>query len=375
QLLRRLLHQHHHQLGHGHRSWRPAAGRDPGALCGVQLAGRRQQAEAWLKHGLRSRPSDDPLPFRGEGARRAGEAGFLPALSPNPSPASGRGGLKAKWSHSMLSPYMSPIERLWYYGLRILCALVLLFLILPVLVIVPLSFNSGTFLVYPLQGFSLRWYEDFFMSADWMRSLKNSLIVAPAATLLAMVFGTLAAIGLTRGEFRGKALVMSLLISPMIVPVVIIGVASYLFFAPLGLGNSYLSLILVHAVLGVPFVIITVSATLQGFNHNLVRAAASLGASPLTAFRRVTLPLIAPGVISGALFAFATSFDEVVVTLFLAGPEQATLPRQMFSGIRENLSPTIAAAATLLIGFSILLLLTLEWLRGRSEKLRTSTPE
>ena len=127
----------------------------------------------------------------------------------------------------MLSPYMSPIERLWYYGLRILCGLVLLFLVLPVLVIVPLSFNSGTFLVYPLQGFSLRWYEDFFMSADWMRSLKNSLIIAPAATLLAMVFGTLAAIGLTRGEFRGKALVMSLLISPMI------GVTSYARYAGL----------------------------------------------------------------------------------------------------------------------------------------------
>ncbi|UCJ18270.1 ABC transporter permease [Pseudomonas sp. MM211] len=271
----------------------------------------------------------------------------------------------------MLSPYMSPVERAWYYGLRLLCGLVLLFLVLPILVIVPLSFNSGTFLIYPMQGFSMRWYEDFFGSAGWMRALKNSMIIAPAATVLAMVLGTLAAIGLTRSDFRGKALVMSLLISPMVVPVVIIGVASYLFFAPLGLANGYLSLIVVHAVLGVPFVIITVSATLQGFNYNLVRAAASLGASPITAFRRVTLPLIAPGVISGALFAFATSFDEVVVTLFLAGPQQVTLPRQMFSGIRENLSPTIAAAATLLIGFSILLLLTLEWLRGRSEKLRT----
>jgi putative spermidine/putrescine transport system permease protein len=274
----------------------------------------------------------------------------------------------------MLSPYMSPIERVWYYALRSLCGLVLLFLILPVLVIIPLSFNTSSFLVYPLQGFSLQWYEDFFGSAGWMRALKNSLIIAPAATVIAMLLGTLAAIGLTRGDFRGKALVMSLLISPMVVPVVIVGVASYLFLAPLGMGNSYVSLILVHAVLGVPFVIITVSATLQGFNYNLVRAAASLGASPLTAFRRVTLPLIAPGMISGALFAFATSFDEVVVALFLAGPEQITLPRQMFAGIRENLSPTIAAAATLLIGFSILLLLTLEWLRGRSEKLRTQQP-
>lgn len=291
-------------------------------------------------------------------------------------PEGGERGIRTKHigERVMLSPYMSPVERLWFYSLRILCGLVLLFLVLPVLVIVPLSFNSGTFLVYPLQGFSLRWYADFFQSAEWMRSLTNSMIVAPAATLLAMVFGTLAAIGLTRGEFRGKALVMSLMISPMVVPVVIIGVASYLFFAPLGLGNSYLSLIVVHAVLGVPFVIITVSATLQGFNYNLVRAAASLGAPPLTTFFRVTLPLIAPGVISGALFAFATSFDEVVVTLFLAGPEQATLPRQMFSGIRENLSPTIAAAATLLIGFSVLLLLTLEWLRGRSEKMRTAQP-
>jgi len=275
----------------------------------------------------------------------------------------------------MLSPYMSPIERIWYYSLRTLCGLILLFLILPVLVIIPLSFNSGTFLVYPLQGFSLRWYEEFFTASEWLRALKNSLIIAPAATVLAMTFGTLASIGLARGEFRGKALLMGILISPMVVPVVIVAVASYLFFAPLGLGNSYISLILVHAVLGVPFVIITVTATLQGFNQNLVRAAASLGAPPLTAFFRVTLPLIAPGVISGALFAFATSFDEVVVTLFLAGPEQATIPRQMFSGIRENLSPTIAAAATLLIGFSVVMLLTLEWLRGRSEKLRTQLPE
>ena len=272
----------------------------------------------------------------------------------------------------MLQPYASPVERAWYFGMRGLVGLILAFLFLPILVIVPLSFNADSFLMYPMSGFSLRWYEEFATSPAWRQALMNSLIVSPLATLLAMVLGTLASIGLVRADFPGKALLTAVLISPMVVPVVIIGVASYLFFAPLGLGNSYFSLIVVHAVLGVPFVIITVSATLQGFNHNLVRAAASLGASPLTAFRRVTLPLIAPGVISGALFAFSTSFDEVVVTLFLAGPEQATLPRQMFSGIRENLSPTIAAAATLLIAFSVLLLLTLEWLRGRSEKLRTA---
>ncbi|TDR81369.1 ABC transporter permease [Paludibacterium purpuratum] len=272
----------------------------------------------------------------------------------------------------MLNQTLSPIERAWHYALRVFCALVLLFLLLPVLVIIPLSFNDGTFLVYPLTGFSLRWYQELFSAPEWIRSLKNSLIVAPAATTIAMVLGTLASIGLTRADFRGKSLIMFVLISPMVVPVVIIGVASYLFFAPLGMDNSYLTLILEHAALGVPFVIITVTATLQGYNHNLTRAAASLGAPPLVAFLRITLPMIAPGVISGALFAFATSFDEVVVTLFLAGPEQATLPRQMFSGIRENLSPTIAAAASLLIGFSVLLLLTLEWLRGRMERLQSA---
>ena len=162
------------------------------------------------------------------------------------------------------------------------------------------------------------------------------------------------------------------LISPMVVPVVIVGVGAYLFFAPLGLANSYLGLVLVHAALGVPFVVITVSATLRGFNPNLVRASASLGGNPVYTFFRITLPLIAPGVISGGLFAFAASFDEVVVTLFLAGPDQTTLPRQMFAGIKENISPTIAAAATVLILFSIVLLLTLEWLRGRSEKMRTA---
>jgi putative spermidine/putrescine transport system permease protein len=166
-------------------------------------------------------------------------------------------------------------------------------------------------------------------------------------------------------DFPGKALLTAVLISPMVVPVVIVGVATYLVFAPIGLTGSYLGLIMVHAALGVPFVVTTVSATLQGFDFNLVRAAASLGANPLTTFFKVTLPLVAPGVISGGLFAFGTSFDEVVVTLFLAGPEQTTLPRQMFSGIRENISPTIAAVATLLTIFTTSLMLALEWIRGK----------
>lgn len=267
---------------------------------------------------------------------------------------------------------LTPSERIWRVVHWLLALLVLLFMIVPVLVIVPLSFNDSSFLVYPLSGFSLRWYENFFQSPEWMLGLKNTLIVAPLATAIATVLGTAAALSLYRARFPGKGLLLALLISPMVVPVVILGVAAYLFFAPLGLANNLGLLVVMHAVLGAPFVLITVMATLEGYDTNLGRAAASLGAPPLYAFRKVTLPLIAPGVISGALFAFGTSFDEVVMTLFIAGPDQYTLPRVMFSGIRENLNPTIAAAATLLILFSVVMLLTLEWLRRRAERLRMS---
>ncbi|PMV22665.1 polyamine ABC transporter permease [Pseudomonas sp. FW305-3-2-15-A-LB2] len=269
-----------------------------------------------------------------------------------------------------MNHHSTMIERLWSPIFSVFSFSLLVFLVVPILVIVPLSFNEGSFLSYPLSGFSLRWYQEFLGSQEWMRALRNSLIIAPAATLLATALGTLAAVGLARGEFRGKGLVMAVLISPMIAPVVIIAVALYFFFAQLNLLNSYLGLVLAHAALGVPFVVITVAATLQGYDRNFSRAAASLGAPPLLAFRKVMLPLIAPGVISGALFAFATSFDEVVVTLFLASPAQRTLPMQMFGGIRENLNPTIAAAATLMVGASAVLLLLMEWLRRRNEKLR-----
>jgi putative spermidine/putrescine transport system permease protein len=270
-----------------------------------------------------------------------------------------------------LRPVFPAYAHIWdkagWWAVRALCLGVLLYLLLPILAIIPLSFSSSSFLAYPVPGWSMQWYDNLFTSAEWARAAKNSFIVAPAATLIATVLGTLTAVGLARVSFPGKGLLMALLIAPMVVPVVVVGVACYLFFAPLGLADSYLGLILVHAALGAPFVVTAVLATLQSFNHNLVRASLSLGAGPLTTFFRVTLPVIAPGVISGALFAFATSFDEVVVTLFIAGPEQATLPRQMFTGIRENINPTIAAAATLLILFTTTLMLVLEWLRGRRQ--------
>lgn len=257
---------------------------------------------------------------------------------------------------------------LGWWALRLMAALVLVFLLLPILAIVPLSFSDSTFLAYPIEGWSLRWYREMASAPEWARATRNSFIVAPAATLIATVLGTLAAMGLARSRFPGKELVNSLILLPMVVPVIVVAVGTYLYFARLGLNDSYLGLILAHAALGAPFVVTTVTATLQNFNQNLVRASLSLGASPLETFRRVTLPVIAPGVLSGALFAFATSFDEVVVTLFLAGPDQVTLPRQMFTGIRENISPTIAAVATLLTLFTTALMLTLEWLRGRTRR-------
>ncbi|HLN24580.1 MAG TPA: ABC transporter permease, partial [Patescibacteria group bacterium] len=243
--------------------------------------------------------------------------------------------------------------------------LVLFFLMAPILAIVPLSFSSGNFLTYPLPGLSLRWYEELLTSDKWIPALRNSMIVGTSATTAATILGTLASLGLNRANFPMKPLVMGLLLSPMIVPMIITAVGVYFFFAPLGLTNSYTGLILAHTALASPFVIITVSATLQHFDMTMARAAASLGAPPMTTFFRVILPIILPGVASGALFAFATSFDEVVVALMIAGPEQRTLPREMFSGIRESINPTITAVATVLILTSIVLLCCLEALRRR----------
>ena len=261
-------------------------------------------------------------------------------------------------------------ERVWHYGLWAICILVLGFLILPIVVIVPLSFSAGGLLSFPLPGLSLRWYEEFFTSAPWQLSLRNSLIVASATTIAATLLGTLAALGLTRARLPAQTLLMGLIVSPMVVPLVIVAVGVYFAYAPFGLSGSLIGLTLAHTALATPFVVITVSATLQGFDANQARAGASLGASPAVVFRRIVLPLILPGVISGALFAFVTSFDEVVVALFLTGPAERTLPRQMFTGMRENISPVITAAASLLILLSVLLLTALELLRRRSERLR-----
>ena len=247
---------------------------------------------------------------------------------------------------------------------------VLAFLVAPLIVIVPLSFNAEPYFTFTSKmlslnpdGFSLRWYQDIVNNSQWLEAIGNSVVIALASTALATVLGTLAAIGLARSNMPFRDFIMALLISPLVVPIVIAAAGMYFFYSSIGLSQTHLGIILAHTSLGVPFVVITMTATLSGFDRNLSRAALSLGADPITAFFRVTLPLIAPGMVSGALFAFAASFDEVVTVLFLGGPDQRTIPRQMWSGIREQISPTILAVATLLIIFSSLLLLAVEMLR------------
>lgn len=310
--------------------------------------------------------------------------------------------------------YATPLERVWHYAYPVICGLIFFFLIAPILVIIPLSFNAEPYftftdrmLSFDPEGYSTRWYEslltfgmqnpdatgwafwsDAWNNAHWVRAAKNSIIIGVFSTLLATVLGTLAALGLSRPEMPFRRAIMAILISPMIVPLIITATGMFFFYSNpcellglLGLptdcgrlAGTYAGVILAHATLGIPFVIITVTATLVGFDQSLNRAAASLGANPRTTFFRVTMPLILPGVISGALFAFVTSFDEVVAVLFIAGPEQQTIPRQMWNGIREQISPAILAVATLLVIFSIALLTTVELLRRRSERIRGVTP-
>ena len=251
--------------------------------------------------------------------------------------------------------------------LRMATVVVLVFLIAPIVVVFPLSFSSGELLTLPTPGYSWRWYEDFFTSGKWLVATKNSFIVGIATAVLATFLGTLGALGIFLGNFRGKAVLVAALSLPMVVPVVVTAIAVYFAFSLVGLNNTLAGLILAHTVLSVPYVLITVLATLQTFDRNLLKAAATLGAPPHVAFRRVVLPLIAPGVATGALFAFATSFDELVVAIFVASPGQFTLPRQMYAGLREFLSPTIAAAAVLLIVCSLVLLVLNELVRARSK--------
>ena len=290
-------------------------------------------------------------------------------------------------------------DRLARYLFVAACSFIFIFLIAPILIIVPLSFNVEPYftfttgmLNFEASAYSLRWYEDIvrngmmapdavtgwwsdmWNNAQWIRSARNSFFIATIAAFIATTLGTIAALGLSRPEMPYRALITSLLISPMIVPLVITATGMFFFYSDIGLAKTYTGVILAHATLGIPFVIILVTATLSGFDRILIKASQSLGAHGWMTFRRVIMPLIMPGMISGALFAFITSLDEVVVVIFIADVEQRTIPRQMFSGIREQISPTILAVATILVLISIALLTVMELLRRRSERMRGLTP-
>lgn len=274
--------------------------------------------------------------------------------------------------------YFTIWNKLGVYALRGCAGAVLFFLILPILVIVPLSFNGQPYftftaemLAFEADAYSLRWYRTIVENPNWLLAIQNSFIVGIFATIVATLLGTVAAVGLASSEMPFRRTITALLLSPMIVPLIIIAAGMFFFYTRFGLVGTFPGLIIAHAALGIPFVIVTVTATLVGFDRSLYNAGLSLGTGPIRTFMRVVLPLIRPGVISGGLFAFVTSFDEVVLVLFLAGPDQRTIPRQMFSGLREQINPTILAVATLLIVISICLLVTIELLRRRSERLRS----
>jgi putative spermidine/putrescine transport system permease protein len=292
-----------------------------------------------------------------------------------------------------LPSYATPTQRTYYYAYLFFCFLVFFFLIAPLVAIIPISFSKSPFMLFTEgmlawppdpEAWSFRWYrymvgicEDKVLTTPcgnkWMRGTVNSFFIGSISTLLATALGTLAALGLSRPHMPYKGLIMSILISPMIVPLIITAAGMFFFYAKINLVYTFTGIILAHVALSTPFVVITVTATLVGFDTNMTKASQSLGARPMRTFFKVIMPLILPGVISGALFAFITSFDEVVIVMFMASLDQLTIPKQMWAGIRQEISPVILCMATCLVALSIFLLTTVELLRRRSDKMRGIT--
>ena len=295
-----------------------------------------------------------------------------------------------------LPSYATPVQRTYYYTYLCFCGVVFFFLIAPLIAIVPISFSRSPFMLFTEgmlawppepEAWSLRWYKNMIGMCDadvvsstvpcgnkWMRGTVNSLYIGTISTLIATSLGTMAALGLSRPHMPFKGIIMSILISPMIVPLIITAAGMFFFYARINLVYTFTGIILAHVALATPFVVITVTATLVGFDTNMIKASQSLGARPTKTFFKIIMPLILPGVISGALFAFITSFDEVVIVMFMASLDQLTIPKQMWAGIRQEISPVILCMATCLVVLSILLLTSVELLRRRSEKLRGVTP-
>jgi putative spermidine/putrescine transport system permease protein len=253
-------------------------------------------------------------------------------------------------------------------GLTFLAGGVLLFLIAPVVIILIVSFSGADYLRFPPPSLSLRWYQRFFGVSAWRTSIGVSVRVASLTMVFATALGLLAAIGLVRGRFRWKGAIYAFLLSPTIVPTVITAIGLYFFFIRFKATGSILAMALGHTVLALPVVVIIIAATLQGFDIHLEQAALSLGAGRLQTMRRITLPLIGPGVLSAALFAFLTSFDELLIPLFLSGVEMQTLTVRIWNSLLLEVDPTIAAVSSFLIAVTTAVLVISALLRRRGEK-------
>jgi putative spermidine/putrescine transport system permease protein len=256
---------------------------------------------------------------------------------------------------------------------RIIAWSLLVFLVAPALIAIPVSLTSQNYLSLPWDGLSLQYYREVFTSPDWMSSFFQSSMIGLTSAALATVMGTLAAVGLWRMSSRWGEVLRGFLLLPLVIPPIIAAMAFYRLYVPLRLIDTYTGLILAHAVLAAPLVLITVGASLAGFDRRLEQASRNLGASASQTLWRVILPSIRPGVISGAVFAFIASWDEIVVTLFLSKFSVYTLPRRMWNGIRENTDPAVAAAAVVLLGVTFAAFLIWALLQRRARRARTPT--
>ena len=243
----------------------------------------------------------------------------------------------------------------WRIAVHVVAGLVLAFLVLPILAVVPAAFNETSYIRLPPEDLSLRWFVSFFDDREWVSSLLNSLRIAALTTAFTVLLGTLAALGLDRTEGRARRVLTGLFLAPLIVPVIVTAVALYYVSQRMGLVGTALGLGLGHALLCLPFVVINVAISLRSVDPSWRRAAEGLGAGPLTVFRTITLPNIVPGILGGAVFAFVTSFDEVVISVFLAGLWSKTLPVKMWETIRLEFTPSVAVAATFIIVLTVVL--------------------
>jgi len=251
------------------------------------------------------------------------------------------------------------------YGFAVL---VLIFLVLPTLIVIPMSFSSARYLEFPPPGFSLRWYENFFNTPSWVDSFTYSIKVGLCAAILAAVFGVMASIVLARVKSKWVDAIYYVTMTPMIVPLVIIAVSLYSAYIQMKLQGTFIGLVIAHTVIAIPYVITTVSGSLRVFDIRIEQAAISLGAHPLKAFMKITVPIISPSLLSGALFAFITSFDELIVSIYVSGVTSKTLPVRMWEGIRIEIDPTITAISAILIMITVAFFVCMQIFQAMSRK-------